>query len=607
MNHTAHKPKSLTALFGKVEEEIEKAKERDKAPKIAVYARVSREPQTGFTYSIEIQEEQAEEYALKHYGDDITVYKDPFLSGKNSKRKELQRLKRDIKAGKIDVLIVSRLDRLYRNLESLLKFVRLLQTYKVEFISVTEEINTSSWWGRLVFIILGALAEVYVWQASEKTREAKKKRNDKGLQNGRIPIGYCNGLCKYCDDPNGPGYCPRVENEDRLESKRGLIPVPHPIDRHLVVWVAHQYSEGKSYREIANFLNTHRFVLPNGKEVDFRTKGTSSMKTDRTFNNESIRQIVGNPFYTGMVARYPRPAFSLEDDLENPENIPTPKAEGNTRIPLELHQGHHKPLISKYLWEKNTKMRKKKAHNPGNSTRERRIYPLTGVGRCWECLSAEGRRSALRGSTGRGTNRYYRCGYVQDRGIQKAKLAKEHHAGTKKAHELQVLQANTDFEELASQHKTLRSDKLEPKISQLVSRISIPSEWYELIMSYYLSDEGMTEFEYEGHNLRQALARFQNLYIEGHMSKAEFDEQALHLTRQLDTLKPSADTAAQEILSLLDDFEKLWEQFNSAERPGLLDVIFEGIYFDSKGEIRRIAPHTPFDELLGLPEGGITY
>ena len=607
MNINEHKPRSLEVLFGRVEEELEKANEREQNPKIAVYARVSQEPQGNFSYSLGIQEDQAEEYARQHYGSHTLTYKDPFLSGKNSKRKDLQRLKNDIKAGKVDVLIVSRLDRLYRNLESLLKFVRLLQKHKVQFISVTEEINTSSWWGRLVFIILGALAEVYVWQASERTREAKKKRVDKGLQNGRIPIGYCNGLCKYCDDPNGPGYCPLVGNEDRVESQRGRVAVPHPADRHLIAWVTHEYSEGKSYREIAHFLNSHSFILPNGQEVDFRTKGTSGRKTDRTFNNESIRQIVGNPFYTGMVARYPRPAFSLEDDLENPENIPPPKADGNSRVPLELHQGHHKPLISKYLWEKNSKMRKKKAHNPGNSKRKRRIYPLTGVGQCWECLNIGGRKSSLRGSTGRGTNSYYRCGYIQDRGIQRAKLEKTHRAGTEKGNKLKVLRSDAGFEHLASQHKTLRSDELEPKITQLVSQLSIPAEWYELIMSYYLSDEGMTEFEYEGHNLRQSLARFQNLYLDGHISKAEFDEQALNLTCQLETLKPSANPAAQEILPLLDDFDKIWRQLTNAERRGLLDVIFEGLYFDHEGKLRKITPHTPFDDLLGLPEGGFTY
>lgn len=607
MHTDTDKLKSLAALFGRVEEELEKAKERDKNPRIAVYARVSQKPQMGFSYSVEIQEDQAEDYAREHYGDNIIVYKDPFLSGKNSKRKDFQRLKKDIQAGKIDVLIVSRLDRLYRNLESLLRFIRLLQKHKVQFISVTEEINTNSWWGRLIFIILGALAEVYVWQASERTREAKKKRINKGLQNGRLPIGYCNGLCKDCNDPNGPGYCPLAGQNDRLESERGRIAVPHPVDRHLVVWVTHQYSEGKSYREIANFINTHSFVLPSGKEVRFRTKGTSGRKTDRTFNNESIRQIVGNPFYTGMVACYPRPDFSLEDDLDHPENIPTPKANGNPRVPLEIQQGHHKPLISKHLWEKNIKMRKKKVSSPGNSKRKRRIYPLTSVGYCWECLNTEGRRSSLRGSTGRGTNRYYRCGYIQDRGVKRAKLNKIQNTDTGPNQKLEVLRTDTRFEELAAQHKTLRSDELEPNVSELVSQLSIPAEWHELIMSYYLSDEGMTEFEYEGHNLRQALARYQNLYVDGHISKAEFDEQALHLTRQLDTLKPSADPDAREILPLLDDFGALWMQLTSAEQRGLLDVIFEGLYFDHQGELRKIAPHTPFDKLLGLPEGGVTY
>lgn len=607
MKTKVNKPQSLPALLGKVQIEIEKAQKRDKTPEIAVYARLSQEPQGHFTYSFEIQEDQAKEYAEEHFNGDVVIYEDPFLSGKNSKRTDLQRLIKDIKAGKVDILIVSRLDRLYRNLESLLKFIRLLQKHKVQLISVAEEINTNTWWGRLVFIILGALAEVYVWQASEKTREAKKKRVDKGLQNGRIPIGYCNGLCKYCDDSNGPGYCPLVNQEDRLESERGRIAVPHPVDRHLVVWVTHEYSEGKSYREIAHVLNTHNFILPNGQEIRFRTKGTSGRKTDRTFNNESVRQIVGNPFYTGMVARYPRPAFSLEDDLDNPENIQTPKAEGNTRIPLELHQGHHKPLISKYLWEKNTKMRSKKAHNPGNSERKRRIYPLTGIGHCWECLETDGRKSSLRGSTGRGTNRYYRCAYIQDRGIERAKVKRNANHNSDKNSDIKAIFADTDFEQLSSQHKTLRSDELEPKIQEIVTRMKIPADWHELIMSYYLSDEGMTEYEYERHNLRQALARFQNLYVGGHISKAEFDEQALHLTRQMDTLKPSAAPSAQEVLPFIENFDQTWEKLNDAEKRGLLDVVFEGIYFDHEGDIRKIAPHTPFDMLLGLPEGGTTY
>ena len=96
-------------------------------------------------------------------------------------------------------------------------------------------------------------------------------------------------------------------------------------------------------------------------------------------------------------------------------------------------------------------------------------------------------------------------------------------------------------------------------------------------------------------------------YLDGHISKAEFDEQALYLTRQLETLKPSANPAAQEILPLLDDFDNIWMQLTNAERRGLLDVIFEGLYFDHEGMLRKIAPHTPFDALLGLPEGGITY
>ena len=606
MNNTQSpiRPRSLGKLLSNVQEQLAIATKRDNNEVWTIYKRISRKPRGKYSYSLDIQEDRAEEHARQHHAGEIIVYEDPYLSGKNSKRKDLSRLIRDIKAGKVDVLVLHRFSRLYRNLESFLGFIRLLQKYNVRLISVTEDIDTNQWWGRLLIIILGALAEMYVWQASDRTREAKRDRAEKGLQNGRIPIGYCDGLCATCKDPNGVGYCQNVGAPDRQESERGRIAVPHPVDSHLVRLVTHLYSQGWSYREIANHINSHTFRLPNGQEVRFRTKGTSGRKTDRTFNAESIRQIVGNPFYTGMVARYPRAPFNMEDNIEHPERIKAPRPDGNPREPEQLYQGLHEALISKHLWEKNTKLRKAKSHTPGNTSRPRRIYPLTSVGRCWECYEAEGRKSTLRGSTGRGTTRYYRCAYLQDRG---SKPVIKRIEGKNSASNLEITLTDNRLQELRASHKTLRSDKLEPQIDNLMSQFSIPQEWHELIMAYYLSDEGMTEFEYEGHNLRQSLARFRKLYLGKHISQAEFDAQALHLTRQIEELKPSANPEAREILPLMKDFASIWKKLTDSEKRGLLDVIFEGLYFDHDAKLRRISAHTPFDYLLGLPEGGIVY
>jgi DNA invertase Pin-like site-specific DNA recombinase len=245
----------------------------DEKERTAIYSRVSSIDQRARTYSMEYQPDRSQEYAQSKNWKIVGFYEDPDRTGRNSRRPGLQAMIRDIKAGKINVVCVHRLDRLYRNLESLLKFIRLCKRYKVRLVSVTEQIDTDTWWGRLVLYVLGALAEMYIHQTSERTREVLGDRNRRGLANGRIPLGYCNGLCSACTDPNGPGYCPLVGRPDRLESQRGRIPTPHPIDQHVIPLIASLYKNGMSYREISQYLNEHDFQLPDGTTRHFHPKG----------------------------------------------------------------------------------------------------------------------------------------------------------------------------------------------------------------------------------------------------------------------------------------------------------------------------------------------
>jgi DNA invertase Pin-like site-specific DNA recombinase len=282
----------------------------------AVYSRLSRVMQNVPSYSLEFQPDRAAQYAREKGAKVILTYQDGDLSGKNSRRPDLQRLIRDVKSGKVRVVVVHRLDRLYRNLESLLRIVRLFRKYQVRLMSVEEQIDTDSWWGRIVLAVLGALAEAYVWQASEHARIAKLYRLYHGLANGRIPLGYCTGKCQTCTDTNGSGYCFLFggENLIRADSK---IPVPHPIDRHVIPLIAELYARQWSFREIAAYLNTHDFDLPDGRQVKFRTKGTYRLNDPsdtREFSGDSIRVIVGNVFYTGQIAEYAHKAFDVDDD-----------------------------------------------------------------------------------------------------------------------------------------------------------------------------------------------------------------------------------------------------------------------------------------------------
>ena len=238
----------------------------------AVYSRVSVFDPHKPGYSMDSQPDQAEAYAHSHGAENIISYADPDRTGKNSKRDGLQNMIRDIKAGRVDVVVIHRLDRLYRNLESLLAFTRLLKKYNVKLVSVTEQIDTTSWWGRLALAVLGHMAESYLHQTSSNTRTGLNTRRRAGLHLGHIPIGYCNGLCSTCADANGDGYCPHFGGPDRPESQRGRLAVPHPVDRHVIPLIFELYLKGLSFREIASHLNNHLVQLPDGTQVHFRPR-----------------------------------------------------------------------------------------------------------------------------------------------------------------------------------------------------------------------------------------------------------------------------------------------------------------------------------------------
>jgi len=588
--------KAVGPLFGSIDQE-----------RAAVYSRVSSIDHHAHSYSMEYQPDRAEEYARSKGWQIVDLYAAPARTGRNSRRPDLQRMIRDIESGRITVVVVHRLDRLYRNLESLLRFLRFLKQYHVRLVSVTEQIDTESWWGRLVLYVLGALAEMYVWQTSVRVREIKAELARKGIHNGSAPFGYCNGLCSTCDDPNGPGYCSLVGQLDRVESQRGRIPVPHPIDRFGILLIHTLYNQGMSYQDIANHLNTHRFALENGEDVQFRTRFTRNKRPGRPFHRDSIREIVCNPFYVGLVVRRPNPPLDMDDDR-------TPGFSENTsakrkrklvaglsrRSITEMHPGRHQGIIPLSLWQANQQVRKSRGNTPRTDGHPVHDYLLSGIGYCWECHAWDGRQATLRGITGRGEYRYYRCSTVQ--GEYKTRNKPDPQIFSDVLSTVGI-SANEQFEtqELVKRHRaSLQQKILEEQVTPLIEKLKIPEEWYEMILAYYLSDQGMSEFELRSYNLRQELHRQRELFKRGHITQAEYEQAFLYIDRQLRKLQPSAQPEAQEVLPLLKDFGHLWRQMNLTERKAILQAVFAGLYFDADHSLRKVLARSPFDKLLGL-------
>ena len=592
-------PTNFDDLNSKIQGFMREISRPDNEERAAIYTRVSRIDPRHHGYSLDIQPDKAEEYARSKGWEVYAIYEDPAKTGRNSRRPSLQRMIGDIRAGRVSVVVVHRLDRLYRNLESLLKFIRMIKVYKVRLVSVTEQIDTDNWWGRLVLYVLGALAEMYIWQSSARTREAKLERVMRGLSNASFRFGYCNGLCSTCTDPNGKDYCPLFGSLDRVESQRGRIPVPHPIEAHAVRMTVQLYAQGKSDLEVANDLNSYLFQLSDGTMVHFRTKGLPNQKKPGLFSRDSVREIVRSPFYVGLVAHYPTRPLDMEDDPENPKKRSSAMPLANKRNPQVLMQGVHEPLYSVDTWKRNMQKREAKSHAPVTAaTRNKREYLLSGVGRCWVCYEHGYHQVGLRGSQGGSGNQYYRCGLMHEK--RKSSSRQETFQTVIAAEGIQATN-NSEWEQLVGAHTTyLKAEQAEEQINQMVNRLIIPETWYEMIAAYYLSDHGMADFERESFNLRQELNRAKELYLNGFLNLAQFQEKALVIGKTLETYQPIAKPEAHEVIILLKDFPKIWASLNITERRRLIKVMFLSVYFDASSKVQLAFAHDPFNRMLQL-------
>lgn len=138
------------------------------------YARVSTEEQ-----KMDLQMK-----ALKRAGCE-RIYEDHGVSGKTFERVGLDAALEALKAG--DMLVVWRLDRLGRSLSKLIELMEGLGDKGIQFHSLSENIDTSSSGGRLVFHMMAALAEFERSLISERTRAGMQAARDKGRHLGRPP------------------------------------------------------------------------------------------------------------------------------------------------------------------------------------------------------------------------------------------------------------------------------------------------------------------------------------------------------------------------------------------------------------------------------------
>ena len=329
---------------------------------IAIYCRVSTEEQSENGYSIDEQERLLEEWCKKMGYVIYKCYSDRGISGKNIKdRPALKELLSDAKAGKFDMVISWKINRVSRKLEDVLKIVNLLEKNNITFKSYSEPFETDTPAGRMQFQMMALIGEFERGTIAQNVKMGMIAKAKSGNWCGGRVLGY-----------------DLVPNNSPEEEKKGKNKLEiNEKEAEIVRFIFNEYSKGKGYKAITNKMN----------KLGYKTKKGNN------FSVGSIREIRYNVRQNWSEKR-------RRNINPNPIRV----------------KGKHEAIIDRELWDKVQLILESKKGKPS------RIYdgeyPLTGILRCPKC-GAGMVISRTTNTLADGTRKriaYYCCGNWKNKG-----------------------------------------------------------------------------------------------------------------------------------------------------------------------------------------------
>ena len=154
-----------------------------KPKRAALYTRVSTDEQ-----NTEAQERALREYVQRRGWKVQKIYRDQGQSGASAKRPALNELLRDCRRGSVDVVVVWKFDRFARSLNALISGLELCRSLGIDFVSVTEAVDTSLPAGELVFQMIGAVAQFERSLIAERVKSGLANARANGKVLGRPPL-----------------------------------------------------------------------------------------------------------------------------------------------------------------------------------------------------------------------------------------------------------------------------------------------------------------------------------------------------------------------------------------------------------------------------------
>src|SRR6202521_5939392 len=150
--------------------------------RVAIYARVST---TNHGQDVTVQTRELEQFAEARGWRLFDSYLDLGISGTKDKRPELDRLMADAHKRKFDVVVVWKFDRFARSVSHLLRALETFNALGIAFVSLSEQMDTTTPAGRMVFTVLGAVAELERSLIVERVRAGLRNARAKGKLLGR--------------------------------------------------------------------------------------------------------------------------------------------------------------------------------------------------------------------------------------------------------------------------------------------------------------------------------------------------------------------------------------------------------------------------------------
>lgn len=297
----------------------------------AIYTRKSTDENLGGDFtSLDSQREYCESFIKSREGENWRAfpveYNDPGFTGGNIDRPGMKKLLADAKAGKFQVVVTYKYDRLSRNTKDFLHVLDIFDKHGIVYVSVTQPIDTSSSVGRLMRSILVDFSQFERELISERTRDKRAAMAKRGKwPGGQPPLGY----------------------DVDVDTKKLMI---NAVEAKQVRLLYETYAKTKSLSQAAIALNKEGLRMKR-----WTTRG-EQLRGGRRFNKSNLDYMLRNPVYIGKIRH--------KDDV---------------------YEGEHKGIVDADLFQRVVRQLASNAQKNTSPNQDKHNFMLRGLVRCGSC------------------------------------------------------------------------------------------------------------------------------------------------------------------------------------------------------------------------------